>query len=449
MPKLVLQSIQIPLACEPFTVQSMSIIEGALHLRMAHEGYRGFCPYCGEPLHPHQKRVTSLRSLPIDIYRKVFWDVERTVMYCPNCDKHFTEKIPFQFEGMRCTTTLAKEVCDQLDLPNMNIKAVAAAEGLPWDTVKNIQSKYLNRVSNVLPPPDGPKLAVVDEFSIERGQKYATLVINGKTKETLHVAKGRSKESFEPFFDKYEPEFYSGIEAIAMDQNAQYNVVAKKRLPGVPVVCDYFHMVKNYSNLVLDKVRLRAARASKEQGDKDSYRVWKRSKRLLSTRLPKHADDIPDDIQKYLAQQSLMRLMEQNREVDICVHMREKLQRMYETCRDRDRMKELWGSWRSMAEASGIPELAAFARNKSRCEDEILAHAEHPFSSGVIEGCMNKIKVIKRVAFGYRDWDYFSKRIFYCFLPEPRKKLARRLVWEALGLPDDLEKLGVDQQVCG
>lgn len=45
-----------------------------------------------------------------------------------------------------------------------------------------------------------------------------------------------------------------------------------------------------------------------------------------------------------------------------------------------------------MAAVSGIKELAAFAENKRRFEDEILSHAEHPFSSGVIEGCMNKIK---------------------------------------------------------
>ena len=53
-----------------------------------------------------------------------------------------------------------------------------------------------------------------------------------------------------------------------------------------------------------------------------------------------------------------------------------------------------------------------------------------PISSGVIEGCMNKIKVIKRTAFGFRDFDYFFDRIWYAFLPRHKKMEARRKVWE-------------------
>jgi transposase len=394
MPQFCLQSIQIPLPCEPFRVKSSEFTNGELHIRFAREaGDEGFglCPHCGDELHPHQRRQVSLRAVPVNGIRKVFWDVEHMVCHCRNCDAYITQDIPFRFGPMRCTTFLAKEICSQLDMQNMNVVAVSRILGLSWDRVKNVHREYLRLVNGFLPPPEGPELAVVDEFSIERGQTYATLVINGATKETLYVEKGKSKESFEPFFSRYSPEFYGRIEAFAMDQNAQYNIVVRKHLPAVPVVADYFHMLKNFSDSVLDKVRLRAARSCRNEGDKDSYWVWKRSKRLLSTRFPSSADDIPD-LQTWSAQQSLIMLMDQNKEMDTCIHMRENLQKMYETCRDRASMKKNWDSWCAMASVSEIKELAAFAENKRRFEDEILSHAEHPFSSGVIEGCMNKIK---------------------------------------------------------
>lgn len=73
-----------------------------------------------------------------------------------------------------------------------------------------------------------------------------------------------------------------------------------------------------------------------------------------------------------------------------------------------------------------------------------------PISSGVIEGCMNKIKVIKRTAFGFRDFDYFFDRIWYAFLPLYKKMEARRKVWECYEM--DLSELSgesIEQQKTG
>ena len=60
--------------------------------------------------------------------------------------------------------------------------------------------------------PDPLKVSVVDEFSIEKGHKYAKLVIDSKEKEMLYLHRGKSKEDFRPFFKEHDSSWYKGIE---------------------------------------------------------------------------------------------------------------------------------------------------------------------------------------------------------------------------------------------
>ena len=59
--------------------------------------------------------------------------------------------------------------------------------------------------------PDPLKVSVVDEFSIEKGHKYAKLVIDSKEKEMLYLHRGKSKEDFRPFFKEHDSSWYKGI----------------------------------------------------------------------------------------------------------------------------------------------------------------------------------------------------------------------------------------------
>ena len=98
-----------------------------------------------------------------------------------------------------------------------------------------------------------------------------------------------------------------------------------------------------------------------------------------------------------------------------------------------------------MAKASGIDKL-----KKEKRTEEIINHARMPISSGVIEGCMNKIKVIKRTAFGFRDFDYFFDRVWYAFLPKHKKDEARRKVWQCYDLDfSAFSQIPIEQQKTG
>jgi transposase len=70
-----------------------------------------------------------------------------------------------------------------------------------------------------------------------------------------------------------------------------------------------------------------------------------------------------------------------------------------------------WRDWYQRACESGIAALERFAERLALAADYIINHAQFPLHTSLLEGINNKIKVMKRVAYGYRDDDYFFLRI--------------------------------------
>ena len=69
--------------------------------------------------------------------------------------------------------------------------------------------------------------------------------------------------------------------------------------------------------------------------------------------------------------------------------------------------------------SSRIPALMTFAKNLSTYLDGIISHCRYPLHTSMIEGINNKIKVIKRMAYGFRDDEYFFLKIRAAFPGNP------------------------------
>ncbi|HDU6294035.1 TPA: transposase [Klebsiella aerogenes] len=71
--------------------------------------------------------------------------------------------------------------------------------------------------------------------------------------------------------------------------------------------------------------------------------------------------------------------------------------------------------WYRQSQESGIRALKQFADRLKGYVSGIIASATHRLNTSVLEGMNNKIKVIKRMAYGYRDNDYFFLKIKAAF----------------------------------
>ena len=439
------QIISIHLPCKPFRLAKQQISGTNIHLYFT-STEELICPECGSIAGNHGFRPGKkpLSAEPIPPYKRTFWHVAKRTGLCPSCELKFTEAVPFQFKTRHVTIDLARKICEMMDAPNANIRTTARILDLKEDMVRRVHKEYLLEVEANLPQPENVKHIAVDEFSILKGHHYATLVLDLSNKQPLFLCEGRTTNDFKPFFSFYNKDFYTSLLCVCMDQNHTYATFFKKELPHVDIVSDRFHMTANFLSDVMDKVRLRTARKLRAEGNEEGYKMFKHANYLLFTPKMKDSSEA-ETLAEFDGQLQLGRLMEMNQEIGKVSLLYHQLRALYEI-RDEQVMRAEWEKWLCMSEQSEIGELVTFASKKRKYTEQIVMHAKYPVTSGVIEGCMNTIKVIKRAAWGFRDFEYFFLRIKYAFLPDKLKQEVKDKLFRNCSeylLPP------IDHQKCG
>jgi transposase len=282
----------------------------------------------------------------------------------------------------------------------MTVSDVARHYGLDWKTVKNIDKAFLEDQYGQT-DYEGLRLLAVDEIAIKKGQRYMTVVIDYVTGRVVWMGNDRKKETLDAFFAGMSDEQKARVEAVAMDMWRPYITSVSQAVPNAKIVFDLYHVVASF-NKVIDAVRLREFRtASKEHKD-----VYKGAKFLLlkrHIRLKEHREHLA----------SLLRL---NGTLLKMVVLRDLLPRIwgyqYRGCAAR-----ALDDWCGQARTIDHPDVMAFVRMLESHQEGILNHCDHPIHTSKLEGINNKIKVIKRDAYGYHDERYFSLKVKQAFDP--------------------------------
>ena len=158
-----------------------------------------------------------MRDLPI-LEAETWLVFPRVRLQCPRCGPT-VEAVPWLDRYQRMTTRLAAAIaCLAQVLP---IKQVAAWFGVGWETVKQIDQRVLERR---LGPVDLSTVRVIaiDEFAIQRGHCYATVVLEVPTKRVLWVGRGRGREDLRTFFTLLGLTGRARLEAVVMDMSTAY-----------------------------------------------------------------------------------------------------------------------------------------------------------------------------------------------------------------------------------
>jgi len=368
-------------------------------------GYPGRCPRCGHATgHVHDYRWREVRDLPV-FGQGVFLQVERRRLRCP-CRGVFTEELPWLGARARITRRLSSAVAGLCR--HMAIKHVAEFFGIDWDTVKNADKEALERHLAGFDPRKARILAM-DEFAIQRGHRYASVVIDVECGAVLWVGRGRSREDIRPFFEMLGEKACERVRAVAIDCNATYALEIQKHCPNAQIVYDLFHIVARYGREVIDRVRVDEANRLKD--DRAGRKLVKGARWLLLRNQENIAR--PEDRVR------LQELLAANRSLAKAYIMKDDLKQLW-SFRNEDAAALQWRQWHQRAVRSRIPPLVRFAKNLVLWRDGILAHSRYPIHTSIIEGVNNKIKVIKRMAYGFRDDAYFFLKIRAAFYhPDP------------------------------
>lgn len=341
-------------------------------------------------------RDVFVRDLPWGPWPNVFLLVPRFRVSCPDCGVK-TEPLDWIPRGCTYTRRLAEAValaCREVRC----ISAIADAFGLSWDTVKRIDKSSLEQELN---PPDlgDVRHLALDEFSIKRRHSYGTIFLDVERNRVLWVCRTREKEAvMDVFRNVFGKSVCDGIEAVSMDWWRGYEAAVKEALPKAHIVWDLFHIIKKYNQEVVDRVRLHEAKRCQTEEER---RVMKKTKFILVKNRSNLVNEEPARLKELLAV---------NRRLFAVYVLRDALKKLWEY-RYPGPAEKWFKGWYNRAIRSRIPELKRFARALKERLHGILAHCRHPIHTGTLEGINNKVKVIKRVAYGFRDQDYFFLKI--------------------------------------
>ncbi len=356
------------------------------------------CEGCGGRVRElHEIVYRQVRDLPI-LDARTWLIVPRRRVACPRCGAKL-ERLSWLGRYQRVTRRLAESVARLCRV--LPIKHVAAFFGLSWSTVKAIDKRSMEETLGPV-VLDGVRVIAMDEFAIHKGHRYATVVVEPATKRVLWVGhsmaartSGRSSRCWAR---------RGNIEAVVMDMNGADEAELRHQCPKAEIVFDLFHVVAKYGREVIDRVRVDEANRLKH--DKKARKVVKSARwPLLRNR---------ETIARPEDRVRLDELLAANQALMTVYALRDDLKELWRL-RDTEAARAAWRAWFARATESGITPLVAFAKRLKPYLHGILAHCRWPLHTSLLEGINNKIKVIKRMAYGFRDDDYFFLKIRAAF----------------------------------
>lgn len=353
------------------------------------------CPHCHSyTLLKNGTRTRQIQTLPIGS-RRCYLKLTNQRYKCTSCHWDGWQKIPGILKGKSYTYRFAQHVIDLLRMGT--IKAVANHLGVGWDLIKSIHKDYLNKRYKS-PKLKGLKRICIDEFAVRKGHIYETIVVDHDTGRIVYSHPGKDKEALTPFWEMLKRRKIT-LEAVSCDLSPAYISAVMEYQPKAQIVLDHFHIMK----LMNEKINALRRDLYREETDLNKRKVIKGVRYLLLS----NGADVMDSYHRT----RLENVLAMNKPLAIAYYLKEDL-RLFWQQTSKEKAESFLKKWLEQADDSGVRHVKQIAKTIRLYQWGILNWYDHPISNGVIEGINNKIKVLKRVAYGYRDMDYFQLRLF-------------------------------------
>ncbi len=369
---------------------------------------------CGQASHQvHQNHRYLVKDLPIS-GQAVYLEVNRRQFKCKNCGKPFSEELDFVAKRRQYTSRLAREIVRQVLADD--IKTVAENNDVSMEEIETMLKDYGSKLK--LEKPSGLKKLGIDKIALVKGQgNYCAVLIDIEQSKVIAILEERTQEKIMETLCLWGEEVLNGIEFVSIELGQPYKSLVEKLMPNATVVADRFHVMKQI-NEELDqqrKTEKSAPPAPRKPRRKDGARraaqkeksKKKREKILLGLAKSKYA---------LLKNKSNLNEKQQA-----------KLEEVSKVCPTLGTMHELKEKFRDIFEKSqdgitGLLKISDWLKeavnyypesNKTirRWIGEIIAYFDERITNGVVEEINNKIKLIKRSAYGFRNFENFRTRV--------------------------------------
>ena len=386
-------------------VSESKIIEVDIQLR---KNSKAICSGCQNPAPGYDSQSSARRFdfIPIWGFPVIFIYTMRRVC-CQECGVK-VEEVPWAKGKSSLTQTYMQFLANWCK--SLSWSETAKRFNTSWDKVYS-SVEYVVSWGLENRSLKGITAIGVDEVAWKKGHKYLTVVyqINKSCVRLLWINKDRTKKNFSKFFDKLGEDKCQVIEFVCSDMWKPYLKVIKERIGGAIHILDRFHIVANL-NKALDKVRSEEHKQMK----RDGYDPLLTHARWALLKCPENLTPKQEiklkDIMKY------------NLKSIRAYFLKEQFQQLWRY------VSPLWAGkfidrWSTQVMRSKIEPMKVQAKSIRKHKYLILNYfrAKKAFSSGVVEGLNNKIKLTMRKSYGFREYKSIKITLFHALrkLPEP------------------------------
>lgn len=348
------------------------------------------CPRCGQGTPKvHDVRVQRKRDRRL-WDKPVFLVLHKRRFRCLGCRKVFTEPDPVfgsrRRSSQRLRVFLGREALHQ------TVRHVAHKEGVGESLVRRCVTEEARRLLGVPEKPSPARVLGLDEFSIKKGQVYDTAIMDIEEKQVLGVVSGHRQQEVQAFLERLPaPE---QVRVVVMDMHEPFRQAVEMCLPQAQVVVDKFHVLLHVHR-ALDQVRtsLQPQRGKKGELYRARYLLLTAAERLTGERRAR-----------------LTELLGRYPVVQRAWARKEAFRAWYRSA-TRAEAEQGLKAWEAEVREASLGSFQALFPMLRDWRKEILNYFDHRYTNGFVEGKNNRIKVIKRMAYGYRNSHNFRQRI--------------------------------------
>jgi transposase len=353
------------------------------------------CPVCrSRDIIFRGKFSRRFRVVPIGM-KRVFLDYEVQRIECRRCGKIRQEKLGFADPRISYSHAFERYALDLSK--HMTIQDVARHLGVSWDVIKEIQKKDLTRRFSRQCLKNVRRIAI-DEISVLKGHRYLTVVLDMETGAVIFVGDGKGGDALDPFWKKLRRS-RARVKAVAMDMSPAYISAVLKHLPKATIVFDHFHVIKLFNDKLSD-LRRDLYRETTENLHKEVLK----GTRWLLLKNPENLDTEKKEKER------LEEALKMNKPLSCAYYLKEDLRQIW-LQPNKETAERVFADWIKRAQSTSIKMLKKFADTLAGYKSGILAYYDYRISSGPLEGTNNKIKTMKRMAYGFRDMEFFKLKI--------------------------------------
>ncbi|ELS05553.1 transposase family protein [Xenococcus sp. PCC 7305] len=230
-------------------------------------------------------------------------------------------------------------------------------------------------------PTDLKKLGIDEITQLKGGKNYAAVLVDLEKRKPIALLEKRNKEVIAEYLLGLGPEILNQIEEVSIDLWRPYKTVVEELIPNSQIVADRFHVMSQINKELDNRRKEEKKQAEKLKNKKEKLNETEKEKIKELEKLA------PELMAAYQAKEKLRDIFESQITAD----------------------KAFWKivEWTELS----YKYFPKSSQTIKRWIDEILAYFDNRTTQGAVEGINQKIKLIKRKAYGLTNFGNFRRRV--------------------------------------